>query len=487
MDKKRFVGRDRELKMLDELWRSRQAEFLILYGRRRIGKTRLLKTWAERSRARVFYWVADPTSSFDQLRSFSQALYNFKSRRSPASDDFAYGSWRQAFEVMAELAEQQRIAIFLDEFTYLLAAEGGIAGILQNVWDQVLSETNLLLVLSGSHLGMMQRQILSYQAPLYGRATAKLQLEPLRFGDTGEYFPKYNAEERMALYAMLGGVPAYWERVQQAVSISENIRKLFLTPNTLLQDEPRLLLQDFLKEPRNYVTILKALAAGAATPTEISPKTGLPASQIPQYLENLIETGFVSRKTPVTRPENTKLGRHGITDPFLRFYFRFLSHRQSQLAFGVQEQTLDEIKSHLLDFIGAYTWEELCREWLLKASTLKRLPFAADQVGSAWTRAAQVDVVGINRMEKTLYLGECKWGTHSCGRDIVVDLVNKTAEIVPADGRWKVYYLGFARSGWTDAASLYAKEMKAPQGAHWIVAGAELLSLEQIDQDLKQW
>jgi AAA+ ATPase superfamily predicted ATPase len=334
---------------------------------------------------------------------------------------------------------------------------------------------------------MMQRHVLSYQAPLYGRATAKLHLEPLHFGDTIEYFPNFKAEERVALYAMIGGIPAYWERVGQNLSISENIRKLFLTPNTLLQDEPRLLLQDFLKEQRNYVAILKALAAGAATPTEISPQTGQPVSQIPQYLENLIETGFVVRKTPVTRPENTKLGRHVINDPFLRFYFRFLSPRQSQLAFGVQEQALDEIKRHLVDFIGTYTWEELCREWLLKASALKRLPFEADQVGSAWTKKAQVDVVGINRMEKTIYLGECKWGTHSCGRDIIVDLVGKTGEVIPPEGHWRVYYLGFARAGWTDAAQTYAQETKGQQGSNWVIEGTELLQLEQIDQDLTKW
>ena len=487
MSKNPFVGRQRELKMLDELWLSQRSEFLILYGRRRVGKTQLLKTWAERSQARVFYWVADPTSSFDQLHSFSQALYNFRSKHSPASEDFTYGSWHQAFEELAELADQQRIAIFLDEFTYLLEAESGIAGILQNVWDRVLSDANLFLVLSGSHLGMMQRQVLSYQAPLYGRATAKLLLEPLQFGSTSSYFPKYSSEERVALYAMVGGIPAYWERIQPGLSIAENIRQLFLTPNTLLQDEPSLLLQDFLKEQRNYVTILKALASGAATPSEISPKTGLPASQIPQYLENLIETGFVARKTPVTRLENTKLGRHVITDPFLRFYFRFLSHRQSQLAFGVQQQTLDEIKSHLLDFIGTHTWEELCREWLLKASALKRVPFEADQVGSAWTRTAQVDVVGINRMEKTLYLGECKWGTHMCGRDVITGLVEKTGEIIPTDSNWKIYYLGFARSGWTDAARAYAQKTKGLQGASWTVEGAELLSLDQVDQDLRKW
>ena len=193
------------------------------------------------------------------------------------------------------------------------------------------------------------------------------------------------------------------------------------------------------------------------------------------------------RKTPVTRPENTKMGRHAINDPFLRFYFRFLSQRQSQLAFGVQEQALDEIKLHLLDFIGTYTWEELCREWLLKASALKRLPFEADQVGSAWTKKAQVDVVGINRMEKTIYLGECKWGTHTCGREVIVDLVGKTGEVIPPDSHWRVFYLGFARAGWTDAAQSYAKETKGQQGSNWIIEGTELLQLEQIDRDLTKW
>jgi hypothetical protein len=129
----------------------------------------------------------------------------------------------------------------------------------------------------------------------------------------------------------------------------------------------------------------------------------------------------------------------------------------------------------------------LCREWLLKASALKRVPFEADQVGSAWTKKAQVDVVGINRMEKTIYLGECKWGNHSCGREVIVDLVGKTDEVVPPDGLWKVYYLGFARAGWTDAAQMAAHETKGQQGSNWIVEGAELLQLEQIDQDLTKW
>ncbi len=487
MEERPFVGRDRELAVLDELWRSREPEFMILYGRRRVGKTQLLKTWAERSGARVFYWVADPTSSFDQLRSFSQALFNYQSKRSPAAADFDYGTWRHAFEMIADLAAHERTAVFLDEFTYLLEAENGIAGILQNVWDNLLKKANMLLVLSGSHLGMMQRQVLAYQAPLYGRTTAKLHLEPLGYGDTADYFPKYNAEERVALYAMLGGIPAYWERVRQGLSVSGNIRRLFISTNTQLQDEPRLLLQDFLKEQRNYVTILKSLAMGSATPTEIASNTGLPTSQIPQYLENLSKTGFIARRTPVTRPENTKLGRHVITDPFLRFYFRFLSHRQSQLAFGVEDQTLDEIKRHLLDFIGTHTWEEICREWLLKASALKRLPFEADQVGSAWTRNAQVDIVGINRMEKTIYLGECKWGPHDHGRDVVVDLVEKSSEIVPSDAYWRVFYLGFARIDWTEAAREYAREIQGARGRNWTVEGAKLLNLDQVDRDLRSW
>lgn len=484
-----FIGRFRELGEFNRLYQSQKAEFLILYGRRRIGKTRLITHWMEIEKPRVFFWIAEPTSSTDQLRSFSQAVFRFESPQAQPPQDMSYGDWRTAFEALSRLAEKDRLAVIIDEFTYLLEAEPAVSAYLQHAWDHTLSKSNLFLTISGSHLGMMYRQVLSYQAPLYGRSTANILLQPLPFGVTGSFYPDYAADERVAVYAMLGGVPAYWERFDPQRSVTENIRGEFLNYSASMHDEPRLLLADFLHDPHNYVSIFRAIANGAGTPKEIARISGLEEKHIPQYLNVLTETGFIARRVPVTQPPASRMGRHFITDPFLRFYYRFLARRQSQLALGVDEQALEEIKRHLLDFIGTYTWEELCQEWLLRSTGRNRLPFLPDQVGGAWTRKAQVDVVGINSMEKTLILGECKWSPKAMGQDVVDTLIQKSAEFIPTEGHWRVHYLGFARGGWLNEAQSFAKTFQkaAIKGENWQAVGISLLNLSQVDQDLKDW
>ena len=490
-----FVGRAQEISELNRLYRSQKAEFLILYGRRRIGKTRLITHWMETFKPRAFFWVAEPTSSTDQLRSFSQAVFQFESPQSQPPAEMSYGDWRTAFETLAHLAEKERTAVIIDEFTYLLEAEPAISANLQHAWDHTLCQANLLLIISGSHLGMMQRQVLSYQAPLYGRSSANILLQPLPFGVTRLFYPNYQADERVAVYAMLGGVPAYWERFDPQRTVSENIRAELLNYNASLHDEPRLLLADFLHEPHNYVSIFRAIASGAGTPKEIARFSGLDEKQIPQYLNVLTETGFIARRVPVTKSSASRSGRHFITDPFLRFYYRFLTRRQSQLALGVEEQALEEIKRHLLDFIGTYTWEELCQEWLLRATGQQcgrhdhRLPFLPDQVGSAWTKEAQIDVAGINSMEKTLILGECKWSPKAMDREVLESLVKKTEIFVPVEGHWRIYYLGFARGGWTQEARSFARTIRKSkiQGGHYDPIGMDLVDLSQVDQDLADW
>ena len=483
-----FIGRSTELGELKRRYQSQRAEFMILYGRRRVGKTRLITYWMETEKPRAFFWVADPTSSADQLRSFSQAVLRFESQSQPPAD-MSYGDWRTAFEALARLADKERLAVIIDEFPYLLEAEPAVSAYLQHAWDHTLSQSNLFLVISGSHLGMMYRQVLSYQAPLYGRSTANLFLQPLPFGVTQAFYPNYSADERVAVYAMLGGVPAYWERFLPKRSLTQNIRMEFLNYSASLHDEPRLLLADFLRDPHNYIAIFRAIANGAGTPKEIAGFSGLEEKHIPQYLSVLADTGFIARRVPVTQSPASRLGRHFITDPFLRFYYRFLARRQSQLALGIDEKALEEIKRHLLDFIGTYTWEELCQEWLLRNARSTHLPFLPDQVGGAWTRKAQVDVVGINTMEKTLILGECKWSPKAMDRNVLEDLVQKTDEFVPSEGRWRVYYLGFARGGWLSEAQSYAKTFGTTkaQGENWNATGMSLLDLSQVDQDLRDW
>ncbi len=483
-----FISRKQEIETLNSYWQRPEASLLITYGRRRVGKTTLLTHWLKQhSIPHALYWVAQPSAAADQLRQFSQALYRFANPDGTLLNTFSYQSWEQALEQVARLAETKRLTLIIDEFTYLLARTPELAGLFQNVWDHLLKQRNLLLILCGSHLGMMQRHVLAYQAPLYGRASAQLHLQPLPFGSTKAYFPNYDAAERVALYAMFGGIPAYWERIDQSLSISDNIRQQLLSPNNLMQAEPRLLLQDFVREPDNYITLFSAIANGYRTQKEIKRFTGLAQGHISSYLRVLDSANFIKRYVPVTAGPRSRQSRYHITDPYLRFYYRFLASRQSQIALGVQEPALAEVRRHLLDFIGTHTWEEICREWVLRAGAAGNLPYLANQVGSHWDKTAQIDVVGINRMEKTLIMGECKWSPKQMGVNVLKTLVDKTNSVVPTQGNWRILYLGIARGGWTRAAQTFANDKALSSGKNWQATDMKLVDLPQIDDDLTSW
>jgi AAA+ ATPase superfamily predicted ATPase len=325
---------------------------------------------------------------------------------------------------------------------------------------------------------------------LYGRASAQIHLQPFYFGSTRSFFPNYSAVDRVALYSIFGGVPAYWERVDSSKSISWNIKRQLLTSNNLLQSETRLLLQDFISDPHNYLSILSAIANGAHISKEISEITGLPSGHVSKYLGVLTETGFAERRVPVTEPGPSRAGRYHITDPYLRFYFRFLADRQDQLALGAHDIALAEITRHMIDFIGRYTWEELCREWVLRASAFGDLPVMLDHIGSAWNSKVQIDVAGINSMEKTVVLGECKWTLSKSERKVVADLIEeRAARIIPERGKWRVYFLGFSRSGWTSGALAYQHEINQHpiQGENWESIGLRLVTLDELDDNMTKW
>lgn len=487
----KFVGRQPEFELLNRLWQADQkAQLMILYGRRRVGKTRLLAEWKSRMGKRTLIWVADQDSKDAHLRQFSQMVYSFERPDRQVPADFTYASWDQALQEVADLAGASRLAVFIDEFTYLLASDPTLAGKLQILWDQRLGNSNLFLCLSGSHLGMMQRGALAYQAPLYGRATAKLNLLPLGFGQTGDYFPNYTAAERVALYAIFGGIPQYWGLIQQGQSISANIKNLLLSPGNPMDGEARLLLYDFLTDLHNYVAILRAMANGRNTIKEISGFTGIRDVHLSSYLSNLAETGYVARFEPIMAQQRTRSGRHHITDPYLRFYFRFLASRHTQIALGEADQAYEEIKRHLVDFIGAHTWEEICQEWVLRAANRGVLPLYPDQVGGDWTRNHQVDVVGVNRMNGQLVIGECKWENKPAEVEVLRDLVEKRARhVIPKERIWQVYFIGFSRNGFSADAAAYAKEVNRNplSGKNWRSVGMRLIDLKQIDEDLNSW
>lgn len=490
MNKTGFYGRDSELELLERLWNSSKASLLVLYGRRRVGKTRLLTRWIGQNPGRAVYWVAEPTLMLDQLRSFSQALYNFVNPGSRTPSIFVYDNWEQAFEHVALLAQKERLALFIDEVTYLMDADPYFAGTLQKMWDHKLSHTNLFLSLCGSQMGLMQRQILSYQAPLYGRASAELKLLPLPYGVVKQFFPNYTAAERVTIYAIFGGIPAYWERLNPAVPIMQNVLEQLLTSNTLMQEEPRLLLQDFITDPHGYVGIMRAISQGAHTQGEISKVTHLTQGHISKYLSVLRDTGFVERRVSVTeQSDDSRRGRYFVTDPYLRFYYRFLFPHLAKLVLGEQKLALQAIEQDLSRFIESNTWRELCGEWLLRAGSIGAIPAAVERVGEPWTRAHTFDIVGINQAERTLVLGICQWGESPCELDTLNNLVTKTQAVIPKSGSWSVYYVGFSSSGWTPLALEQANHInhfKTLSGRGWQCIGMQLLDLERLDADLSQ-
>jgi len=480
----KFAARERELHLLDQLYHRPGAQFLILYGRRRIGKTRLLTHWAAGveghalPEGRILYWMATQTSATNQLRKFSQALWQYLNPEAAVEPTFSYTSWEAAFAEVARLAEQERFVLILDEFTYVMQADPEVPSLIQQAWDHQLKGSNVFLVLSGSLAGIIQRTALDYQSPLYGRATASLKLRPLPFGALADLLPGHTVEQRVAVYTMTGGVPAYIELFDDRLNILQNLQERIVTPTNVMLTDAAFLLHEQLDDPRNYMAVIETIAAGYYRLSEIATMSGIARSNISKYLSVLDELGYVERRVPATvrRPERSRKGRYVIVDPYLRFYFRFLAPNLGAIERGRVRQTISLLEDHLADFIGTHTFEELSREWVHARAEMDDFPFLPERVGSFWSRQAQVDVLAINWRTKDILLGESKWERGRTGRKVVQTLVEKTDRVVPGRGEWTVHYAFFSRRGFTPAAEKLAA-----------ANNAFLVTLEEIEHDIRRW
>ncbi len=484
-----LVDRERELAELNGLLTTPAAHLVAVTGRRRLGKTTLLLHWAKTSGHPYLYWVASHFPSNVLLHQFSQLVWQHANPGSRAPRTFSYEDWPQALEELAGACQgdpsqgQGRHIIILDEFPYAVASEPGLPSALQNAWDHHLRSSNVCIVLCGSHVGMME-QLMDAHAPLYGRMTGPLQVRPLPFEAMAAFFPKYNAEQRVAVYAMLGGVPAYLEQFSDDLSLSANVRQHLFRETGLFRTDPDYLIGEQVRDLSNYQAVLSAIAGGARQPAEIALAASLPqGSGADPYLARLVEMDYVRRELPVTVPPakrpGSRLSRYVLADQYLRFYFRFVRPHLDLLAQRLYDQVWDRISEQLRAFIGMTVFEELCRAWVLAQARADRLPFAVEQVGAHWGGGVQVDVVAINWREKALLLGEAKWGTDAVGRDVVRELIAEKTPLVlktlPDAGEgWTVHYAFFARAGFTEAARSEAES-----------AGAQMVDLDRLDVELR--
>jgi AAA+ ATPase superfamily predicted ATPase len=256
-------------------------------------------------------------------------------------------------------------------------------------------------------------------------------------------------------------------------------------------DESRILLQDFITDLHNYVGIMRAIADGQQAISDISNRTGLTSSKASFYLSVLRDTGFVLRQVPVTQlGTDSRRGRYFVTDPYLRFFYRFMSAYQSKLALGQTQQLLEIIQDELPAFIDRNTWQELCREWLLLASARNEIPVPVDDVGSEWAKSYTVDVAGISDQNKSLVLGDTYWQDGPQDSAAVEELIKKTSYVVPTRGDgWSVYFVAFSAGGWSEEARYEADRLVKgiSQRRRWQTAGIRLMDLQEVDRDLVRW
>lgn len=474
----RLIDRQHELAFFDDLLQRQRpgpAQLILLYGRRRVGKTLLLRTWAEQSGLPYTYWAAEKEPAALQRRKLYARILGVSLSQAPT-----FGSWSELWEAAANLLGNQRRILILDELPYAAEADPATLSALQHAWDQYFQHGQLIIVLCGSQVRVMET-LLSRQSPLFGRMTGQWHLQPLPYATLREFFPDWSAEERVAAYAVVGGIPAYLEWLDPKRSLSENIRHVILAPGSMFVAEPQFLLYDEVREPQTYLAILKAIGAGNHTAQEISNASLVGSAHLAAYLATLQELRLVERRLPATTPaaerRTSRKGRYHLSDPYFRFYFRFVAPYHEILELE-PDRVLESVRQGMRAFVGQTAFEQLAQEWVIKAGRSGRLAWQPIIAGSHWSRCVQVDVVAANWEAHELFLGECKWTGEVVGRETMIELLEgKTPKVLAdmggAGAEWRVQHGLFSRRGFSDAVRTEAQQ-----------AGMLLVDLEQMDSDL---
>jgi AAA+ ATPase superfamily predicted ATPase len=335
-----FVGRERELAFLEELRDSGKPELFVLYGRRRVGKTELLQRFC--TDARSIYFLAAQVRDRDNLRAFKRAIAEELGDQLAAEVDFP--DWSSALSFLAERAGAARLVVVLDEFPYLCEGAKSLPSQIQRFWDTRGKKSSLMLVLCGSQVSFMEKEVLAERSPLFGRRTAQRRLEPLEPLDTLAFFPRWKLDDRVLAYAILGGMPAYLQRFDDRASLRDNLLRDVLRPEGFLFDEVQFLLRSELSNPATYNSILAAVARGAQRLNDIALEVGVDSTTANKYLSVLRELRLVEREVPLTDPDplRSRRGTYRIADRFLQFHFRHLQPHLSLIHAGRGARVLEQ-------------------------------------------------------------------------------------------------------------------------------------------------
>lgn len=377
-----------------------------------------------------------------------------------------FTDWLDLFQVIADYEPEKKKVLVIDEFPYLMKTNSAFPSILQNAWDEVLKDKNVMLILSGSLIGMMQKHALSYDSPLYGRRTSQMRLAPLPFTDIYAV-QSLSFTESVEQYAVTGGVPKYLEFFEAGRELTEQIKDAVLSKNGFLYEEPFFLLKSESMTAVNYFSIIKAIADGNHKIGKIAGVLGIESSKLTPYLSTLSDLGFVEKRTPVTEknPEKSRKGLYFIADNFIRFWFRYVYPYKGELELDNMQIVLEEMKKDFETKFVAFAYEDICKD--IFANLCKRgvIDFVPSRIGAYWlndyTGDTEIDVMAVDNQNKRIFAGECKYHRNPVDAPVYYALKEKVldaGEIRKSYPGYDIIYGIFSKSGFTQRMLDAARE-----------------------------
>ena len=440
-----FYCREEELRTMNNRYKKDRFECVVIYGRRRVGKTALINEFCKGKP--TVYFSALNASSQENLEALSKAIYTCQNSDSTSTP--TYRSYEDALEAITGMAMEKRLVFVIDEYPYLAKAEKSISSRLQHIIDHSWQDSRIYLILCGSSMSFMEYQVLGYESPLYGRRTAQFKIQALTYREITEFHPELKAADQALLYGVTGGIPHYINKLDVENNLDEALLDNLFSTSSYLFEEPENLLKQELREPAIYNSVISAIAAGASRSNEISTKVGLESGVCAKYLKVLLDLGILKKETPITEKSGKKT-IYVIDDNFFRFWYRFVPRNMSVISAGRMHPVYEQaVKRFYPDYMGL-VFEKMCQEYLLRYA--KDLPILLSNVGQWWgtdsktRKEVQIDIVGVPVDGNEYLICSCKYRNEKIGIE-ELELLRRYAAVFRQNGIFH-YYI-FSKGGFT--------------------------------------
>ncbi len=458
-----MIGRMKEMDRLEQMHASGQFEFMVMYGRRRIGKTTILQEFSRRHKT-IFFSAQEKNDALN-LQDFSRLIQE----QFDGGFIAGFANWEDAFHYIGRKMQEQRTVLIIDEFPFLAETNPSIKSILQHRIDHDWKERNIFLILCGSSVSFMLNDVMGYKSPLYGRSTGSMEVLPFDYLESAAFFPDYSEEDKIMAYGMLGGVPRYLSAFDSRRSLRENVISAILSEGAFLNEEPEILLRMELREPAVYNSILEAVANGCNRVVEIADRIHEEKSKCSKYMLTLQTLRLIEKRVPCGEPGDSKKGIYEITDHFYKFWYRYVFSNKSYYAMLGADKAADEIMGDISNYMGP-VFEEVCRQYLVRQAKAGRLPFVPYVISKWWgnnpaIRAQDdVDLLALDKKKEKGIFVECKFRSRPMAMEEYDDLVTATEAFPDVKEKTLMF---ISRSGFTEAV----RRRAAKEGA--VLVGIE--------------